>query len=168
MARQKKNSNDEALRRMVDVHLRYREQVATAAATTSTGVRHLDEDSLAAFIGGNLSQTESVPLVSHLVGCGFCRRATAQLVRLESELAEMESVHAPQQQPEPGRIRRLLDSLAARVLPQSDEDAVFAYHAPAEDLQQTAKATQTPQAAEGQESAQSSGESVETTGERDE
>jgi hypothetical protein len=60
------------------------------------------------------------------------------LIRLESEMGETETALAPQQ-PEPGRVRRLLESLAARVLPQSDEEAVFAYHAPADDLQQEAE-----------------------------
>ena len=40
-----------------------------------------------------------------------------------------------QQADEPGRIRRLLENLATRVLPDSEGDTVFAYHAPAEDFQ---------------------------------
>lgn len=132
MARQKKNGPDtDAARRMVEAHLRYREQLSPAGGAGE----HLDEDRLAAFVEGSLSEAESAPLVAHLVGCSFCRRATAQLVRLEEELGDLAPAHVSEA-PEPGRIRRLLDSLAARVLPQSDEDAVFAYHAPAEDFEQ--------------------------------
>jgi hypothetical protein len=95
---------------------------------------HLDEDALSAFVEGRLTEQESAPVIQHLVGCGFCRRATAQLIRLESEIGQSEAgAHeAPPQ--EPGRIRSLLDDLASRVLPQAEGDAVFAYHAPAEDF----------------------------------
>jgi hypothetical protein len=96
---------------------------------------HLDEDALNAFVEGRLSDTESAPLIKHLVACGYCRHATSQLVRLEAETAHaLGQTHdlAPE---EPGLIRRLLEDLAARVLPASDEETVFAYHAPAEDFQ---------------------------------
>lgn len=132
MARQKKNGPDtDVARRMVEAHLRYREQLNPAGGAGE----HLDEDRLAAFVEGCLTEAESAPLVAHMVGCSFCRRATAQLVRLEEELGDLAPAHVSEA-PEPGRIRRLLDSLAARVLPQSDEPAVFAYHAPAEDFEQ--------------------------------
>jgi hypothetical protein len=134
MTRQKKHSEDEAIRRMIGGHLRFRQQAISDLPTGS----HLDEDKLAAFVEGCLSASESAPLISHLIACSFCRRATSQLIRLEAELGESEVVGwLP---PEHGRIRRLLDSLAARVLPQSDEDAVFAYHAPAEDFERDEKA----------------------------
>ncbi len=134
MARQKKNGPEETARRMVEAHLRYREQLNPAGSPGE----HLDEDRLSAFVEGGLTQAESAPMVAHLVDCSFCRRATAQLVRLEYELGDAAPEHVPQQ--EPGRVRRLLDALAARVLPQADEDAVFAYHAPAEDLEQEERA----------------------------
>ena len=94
---------------------------------------HLDEDALSAFIEGRLSEAESAPVVSHLVACGFCRRITAQLVRLEAETsaAEVDTAAMPA---EPGRIRRFLQTIAERVIPPTDEAAVFAYHAPADDL----------------------------------
>ena len=97
---------------------------------------HLDEDALAAFVEGRLGEAESAPLVSHLVSCYSCRHITAQLVRLESQLGEAEEPIAAAVPPseERGRIRRLLDELAARVLPAADDDEVFAYHAPAEDF----------------------------------
>jgi anti-sigma factor RsiW len=94
---------------------------------------HLDEDALSAFVEGRLSEAESAPVVSHLVACGFCRRITAQLVRLEAETSAAE-VETPAAPAEPGRIRRLLQNLAERVIPPADEAAVFAYHAPADDL----------------------------------
>lgn len=116
---------------MIHQHLRRRALVAPPLAAAA----HLDEDALSAFVEGRLSETESSPVVKHLVACSFCRNITAQLVRLDSEIGESVQA-APATQEEPGRIRRLLDDLAARVFPASDDEAVFAYHAPAEDFKQ--------------------------------
>ncbi|HEV2765534.1 MAG TPA: zf-HC2 domain-containing protein [Pyrinomonadaceae bacterium] len=135
MARQKKNGPHDATQRMVGAHLRYREQLNPAGRSGE----HLDEDRLSAFVEGCLTQAESAPLVAHLVECSPCRSATAQLVRLEAELGDAAPAQVAQPQ-EPGRVRRLLDALAARVLPHADEDAVFAYHAPAEDSEQGERA----------------------------
>ncbi|HEY0078485.1 MAG TPA: hypothetical protein VGB73_07545 [Pyrinomonadaceae bacterium] len=163
MARQKKSSNDETIRHAIEQHLRYRARLASHASDE----RHLDEDSLAAFVEGCLSEPESAPVISHLVACGFCRQATAQLIRLESEMGETETALAPQQ-PEPGRIRRLLESLAARVLPQSDEEAVFAYHAPADDLQHEAeKSSAATEPEQNRDGSQPSAASDSTTRETD-
>ena len=117
------------MRRMIHQHL----QRSALIAPPMVSAVHLDEDSLSAFIEGRLTETESTPIVSHLVACGFCRRITAQLVRLESETSASET-SAPPATEEPGRIRRLLQELATRVLPAADEEAVFAYHAPADDF----------------------------------
>jgi hypothetical protein len=117
------------MRRMIHQHLQRRALVAPPMLSGG----HLDEDALSAFIEGRLSEPESTPVVSHLVYCGFCRRITAQLVRLESEMGGVET-SAPIGSGEPGRVRRLLQELAARVIPSADDEAVFAYHAPAEDF----------------------------------
>ena len=131
MPRPKINREIEAMRRMIQQHLQTR---ALAAPPMLKDV-HLDEDALNAFVEGRLSQRESAPIIKHLVACGYCRQATSQLVRLETEtvIASSQTPLASQEE-EPGRIRRLLEDLAARVLPSSEEDAVFAYHAPAEDF----------------------------------
>ncbi len=118
---------------------------------------HLDEDALNAFVEGRLGDRESAPLIKHLVACAYCRHATSQLIRLEAETAQVgaqaSDLLAPEE--EPGLFRRLLDDLAARVLPSSDEDAVFAYHAPAEDFQRRDEASaERESAAEGDEPAE--------------
>jgi Putative zinc-finger len=135
MPRPKSDKEGDRVRRMVHQHLQGRALVAPAAAVGA----HLDEDALSAFVEGRLSRLESAPLVRHLVTCGSCRNITAQLIRLETELSGDEAEVAPQQE-EPGRIRRLLADLAARVLPSSEEDVVFAYHAPADDFEKKDKA----------------------------
>ena len=120
------------MRRMIHQHLLHRAEVAPPAGAYPAGV-HLDEDALSAFVEGRLSDTESRPIISHLVACNSCRRFTAELVRLESELGHMEASASPAPAEEPSRIRNLLENLAARVLPDSEE--VFAYHAPADDFE---------------------------------
>jgi hypothetical protein len=119
---------------MVHEHLRHGR--ASFAARQAVGA-HLDEDALSAFIEGRLSEMESTPVVRHLVSCGSCRHITAQLIRLDTETSATESpTRAPVSSEEPGRIRRLLESLASRVLPSTGDDEVMAYHAPADDFEQ--------------------------------
>jgi hypothetical protein len=117
---------------MIDRHLLQRVEIGPAAGAYPAGA-HLDEDALSAFVEGRLGERESAPIISHLVNCNSCRRFTAELVRLESELGAVEPGAPPPPSEEPGRIRRLLDKLASHVLPESDE--VFAYHAPADDFE---------------------------------
>jgi anti-sigma factor RsiW len=114
------------------IHQYLQRRAITAPPVTSDV--HLDEDALSAFVEGRLTETESSPVIQHLVGCSFCRRATVQLVRLESEIGHADAPASETEREEPGRIRALLDNLASRVVPQSEGDAVFAYHAPAEDF----------------------------------
>ena len=138
MPRPKSNREIEAMRRMIHQHLQGRAMVAPPMLMDA----HLDEDALNAFVEGRLNERESAPIIKHLVACNYCRHATSQLVRLDSEIGIAQTPTPAQE--EPGRIRRLLEDLAARVLPSSDEDAVFAYHAPAEDFQRRDEAGKQP------------------------
>lgn len=95
---------------------------------------HPDEDTICAFVEARLGAEESSPVVSHLIACGVCRRATAQLVRLESQLDENDDFALEES---PGRQRLFLDGLASRITP-SEEDAVFAYQNPLTDAGQDA------------------------------
>jgi hypothetical protein len=116
------------------VHQRLLRGSVSLAPNTPAG-SHLDEDSLSAFVEGRLSHTESAPFVRHLVACGSCRNITAQLIRLDTELSGVEAETPARPAEERGRLRTLLADLASRVLPSSDDDAVFAYHAPADDFE---------------------------------
>jgi len=104
---------------------------------------HPDEDTICAFVEARLRTDESLPVVSHLIACGVCRRATAQLLRLESQLdANDDSTDDSSVFEErPGRLRLFLDGLASRLTPSS-EDAVFAYQNPVTDVVQDATTTQ--------------------------
>lgn len=134
MPRPKSDQMSDRVRRMVHQRLNSRAGVAPA----STVGNHLDEDALSAFIEGRLSHLESTPLVRHLVGCGLCRNITAQLIRLDTEVSGIEAETVPQKE-ETGRIRSLLADLAARVFPSTEDDVVFAYHAPADDFEKKDK-----------------------------
>src|SRR6266436_2237576 len=86
---------------------------------------HPDEDTICAFVEGRLEEAGSSQMVSHLIACGSCRHTTAQLTRLDSQInAENDS---PLREEGPGRVRLLLEGLASRMIPSSEEDVVFAY-----------------------------------------
>jgi hypothetical protein len=134
MPRPKSNKESARFRQMVHEHLR--QARASFAARSYVGT-HLDEDALSAFVEGRLNELESTPVVRHLVSCASCRHITAQLIRLDTDLSASEApIHTPASSEEPGRIRRLLESLASRVLPSTGDDEVMAYHAPADDFEQ--------------------------------
>lgn len=89
---------------------------------------HLDEDSLSAFVEGNLGRRESQPIVKHLVDCYFCRHITAELVKLDYAFAEMDE---PQKigvirEAEPSKISEVLNGLLSRIFGANDS-AVFAH-----------------------------------------
>ncbi|HEY0384679.1 MAG TPA: zf-HC2 domain-containing protein [Pyrinomonadaceae bacterium] len=132
------------MRRLIHQHLLERSGMQAQAAAYLAGA-HLDEDALSAFVEGRLSELESTPIISHLVSCHTCRRFTSELVRLSDEVGEADT-SAPPSAPAPGRIRNLLQDLAARVLPAAAEE-VFAYHAPADDFERKAEAQENDVAA---------------------
>jgi hypothetical protein len=70
-------------------------------------------------------------MVSHLIECGSCRRITAEATRLDSQVNY--EFDAPVEDAQPGRLRSILEGLAARVLPTPEEDVVFAYQNPPEE-----------------------------------
>lgn len=129
MPRPKNNKEMEGIRCLIQQHLQ--RQVLSAPPMLANS--HLDEDALNAFVEGSLSETESSPVIKHLVACSLCRHTTTQLVRLDSEIGAEGIASAPVAQEEPGRIRRLLTDLAGRAFLPAEEDAVLAYHAPEED-----------------------------------
>ncbi|MEO8649284.1 MAG: zf-HC2 domain-containing protein [Acidobacteriota bacterium] len=102
------------------------------ASQRSIGVEvggpHLDEDHLAAFTEGNLSEREAMPIVAHLADCSFCRHITAELIRLDLALAsEPGPVRAASEAAEPTRISAVLNGLLSRIFGTND-GAVFAHN----------------------------------------
>ena len=91
---------------------------------------HPDEDTVCAFVEGRLEEAGSSQMVSHLIACGPCRHTTAQFTRFDSQIdAENDS---PLQDEGSGRVRLLLEGLASRAIPSSENDVVFAYQNPSE------------------------------------
>jgi hypothetical protein len=100
--------------------------------------QHLDEDSLAAFTEGNLSEREAQPVVSHLVNCSFCRHITAELVRLDLAFAG-EEVQTATVENQPSKISEVLNNLLSRIFGANDS-AVFAHQQKEEDSEKAEEA----------------------------
>jgi hypothetical protein len=96
----------------------------SAASGLSTQQNHLDDDSLTAFVEGNLSERESKPIVSHLVDCSFCRHVTAELVRLDLAFAD-EQVQTVVEESQPSKISEVLSGLLAKIFGTNE---VFAHN----------------------------------------
>lgn len=118
------NKNPEAIREMIDHRLK---SLSEAETVNLLSASHLDEDTISAFVEGRLGTTESKPVLSHLTACGFCRRASAQLVRLEDEVTT--GAVAQTGDDEPGRLRAFLSNLSS-IVPAPGEEVVFAYQNP--------------------------------------
>ena len=126
----------EVVRTMVSCRLNSLAGVKTESITAAA---HLDEDAMAAFVEGQLSENETRSIITHLTSCGSCRDFTARLIRLESTFtAEDESTMAEET---PSRMRRFLEGLASQIIPSSGEDAVFAYQNPDENVDQSGETT---------------------------
>ncbi len=101
-------------------------KVRSAAGGALTNQDHLDEDTLAAFVEGNVRAREAKPIVSHLADCSFCRNITAELVRLDIVFADApEPVAVAEAQP--SKIADVLNGILTRIF-GSNEGAVFAHH----------------------------------------
>jgi hypothetical protein len=87
---------------------------------------HLDQDSLAAFTEGTLSEREAKPIVSHLVDCSFCRHVTAELIRLDMAFAEAPATAQIAESAEPRKVSEVLSGLLSKIFGTTD-GAVFAH-----------------------------------------
>ena len=122
MMQDKAKNEMEAIQLMIHQRLR--------ANPIETLAQHPDEDTLCAFMEGYLDETSSSEMVSHLIACGFCRRTTAQF----SREAEVDDEPEPAMtESGPGRLREMLEGLASKILPTSQEDVVFGYQDPGEE-----------------------------------
>jgi hypothetical protein len=124
LTEQEVGTETETIRYMIDQRLKARipEQPALDA--------HVDEDAICAFVEGRLEEAEASPVISHLITCASCRHTTALLIRFESQF---EPEQDPTPDEGPGRVRQLLERLAAGFTPALEEDAVFAYQNPEPD-----------------------------------
>ena len=103
--------------------------VAASELSNLPAGSHVDEDSIAAFVEGRLTDSECKPVLSHLAACGLCRRTSAQFVQLENQIDDDVS---PASDEEPGRLEILIFRLSS-VMPSAGEEVVFAYHNSSDD-----------------------------------
>lgn len=115
--------------RMREIVAQRLKSVAASELSNLPAGAHVDEDSIAAFVEGRLTDTECKPVLSHLAACGLCRRTSAQFVQLENQIDDEVS---PAGDEEPGRLEALLSRLRAAV-PSAHDEVVFAYENPQED-----------------------------------
>lgn len=91
-----------------------------------TSQEHLDEDTLSAFVEGNLNEREAKPIVYHLVDCSFCRNITTELVRLDLAFEDVPQREASADA-QPTKIADVLGGILNRIF-GSNDGAVFAHH----------------------------------------
>jgi len=113
-----------AIHNLIGQHLRRQ------ASANTVEESFLDDDVLTAYVEGRLSERESQRVVKHLLKSDFHRQMVADLLRFQDELDEQEMT-VPVVVGEAGRVRRFLESFTVRFF-SSDEESVFAYHAPSE------------------------------------
>ncbi len=118
--------------RMRDIVAQRLKSVAAFELSNLPAGSHVDEDMIAAFVEGRLTDTECKPILSHLAACGLCRRTSAQFVQLENQIDD-EPADAPE---EPGRLEALLSRLRSAV-PSANDEVVFAYENPPHDEEST-------------------------------
>jgi anti-sigma factor ChrR (cupin superfamily) len=109
--------------RMREIVAQRLKSVAASELSNLPAGSHVDEDLIAAFVEGRLTDTECKPVLSHLAACGLCRRTSAQFVQLENQIDA--DIVTPADE-EPGRLEALLSRLRSAV-PSAGEEVVFAY-----------------------------------------
>ena len=97
--------------------------------------QHLDEDLLAAFTEGNLSEHEAQPLVMHLVNCSYCRHVTTELIRLDMAFSD-ESTQSVAVENQPSKVSDVLSGLLSRLF-GTNEGVVFAHQERDEDKEKS-------------------------------
>lgn len=126
------NPGELQIQGILDSYLR-----ANSSSHISAQTNHLDEDTLTAFVEGNLSERESKPITNHLVNCSFCRHITAEIIKLDLEFTDdIEPI--PTSTNEPTKVSEVLNGILSRIFGTSD-DVVFAHQESKKDTEETGK-----------------------------
>lgn len=120
------DSQEARIQKLLGGFLHARSSINSSESFAET---HLDDDSLTAFIEGNLNRRESQPIIKHLVDCSFCRHITAELVKLDYAFAGIEENQPVTviKENEPSKISDVLNGLLSRIFGANDS-AVFAHN----------------------------------------
>jgi hypothetical protein len=100
-----------------------------AASIETRSANHLDQDSLNAYVEGNLTEKESPAIVRHLVGCSFCRQITVDIASLRSDFHNETEIPEPAKQP--AKLSEVLAGLVSQLFGGADA-AVLAHEEKAE------------------------------------
>lgn len=119
---EKISNTDERFQGLLGSYLKLR------SSNESTG-EHLDQDTLSAFVEGNVSRREAAPIVSHLADCGFCRHITSELVRLDLAFAQTDNSALLVSDRAPAKVSEVLSGILAKIFDSADS-AVFAHQEP--------------------------------------
>src|SRR5947209_6131555 len=122
------NKKAGAIREMIDHRLK---SVAAVELRDVSTKSHIDEDTIAAYLEGRLVDAECKRVLAHLASCGLCRRTSAQFVRLENQV-DAEPANEITAAEDSGRLEALLSTFGSVV--SNNEDVVFAYQNPSEDV----------------------------------
>lgn len=133
------NPQDAKMQNLLGQFLRLR---ASDRDLAGADVQHLDEDSLNAFVEGNLSEREAAPMLPHLIDCSFCRHVTAELVRLDLAFAENGPVGEAVENREPVRVSEVLSGILSRIFGTNDA-AVFAHQESEKETEETGESEKT-------------------------
>ena len=117
----KTNLRDSKIKLLLEHYLQSR-----LSSTNSEAAEHLDEDTFAAFVEGNLTEATAQPIVNHLVNCGFCLRVSAELVKLNDALADDANLESAASNP-PSKVSEVLNNLLSRIFGDGNENVVFAH-----------------------------------------
>lgn len=128
MKNEAQNTHDIKIQGLLGQYLKLR---ASDRDLTQTGEWHLDDDSLNAFVEGNLSEREAAPMLTHLIDCSFCRHVTAELVKLDLAFAETENAAFIEER-QPSSVSEVLSGILSRIFGTND-GAVFAHQESEED-----------------------------------
>ena len=90
-----------------------------------TKENHLDDDTLNAFVEGNLTAKQNEPIIRHLVKCSFCRHITAELVKLDIVFAE-KTFERNGADSKPSKVSDVLSNVLSSIFGKND-GAVFAH-----------------------------------------
>lgn len=97
--------------------------------------KHLDEDSLATFVEGNLNQKESISIVKHLIDCTSCRRTTAEIVRLNETFEEISTKGSVVSSSTSNGFLEFWKTLTDKIISPIDQAAVAYQADPNDDLE---------------------------------
>jgi hypothetical protein len=116
------NNENIKIQALLESYLRFR---SAAAKTQTAAGSHLDEDSLAAFVDGDLTARENNSFLAHLVECSFCLHKTAELSQLRAAFEE-EAYEPISETSQTTKVSEVLSNLFSRLF-GSTEGVVFAH-----------------------------------------